>query len=47
MDPEETKVKPEETTGFAQETLDSPLGANIDFPAGPSSSVPTGPPGIT
>lgn len=47
MDPEETKVNPEETTGFAQETLDSPLGANIDFPAGLSSSVPTGPPGIT
>ena len=47
MDPEETKVKPEETTGFAQETLNSPLGANIDFPTGPSSSVPTGPPGIT
>ena len=44
MDPEETKIKPEETTGFAQETLNSPLGANIDFPAGPSSSVPTGPP---
>ena len=47
MDPEETKAKAEETTGFAQETLNSPLRANIDFPAGLSSSVPTGPPGIT
>jgi len=47
MDPEETKAKPEETTGFAQETLNSPLRANIDFSTGLSSSVPTGPPGIT
>ena len=47
MDPEEKKAKPEETVGFAPEMLGSPLGANIDFPAGLSSSVPTGPPGIT
>ena len=47
MDPEETKAKPEETTGFAPETLGGRLGANIDFRAGLSSSAPTGPPGIT
>lgn len=47
MDPEEKKAKPEETVGFAPEMLGSPLGANIDFPAGLSSSVSSGPLGIT